>query len=474
VGEPAGHSGSELLVFPHTLPKMLPGSFCGSRHAGAAAPPAAAHAACAAAAPRGLRLAGRRGAGPCCRPSSAPSHHHHHHHQQQQPHRRGSSVAARARSGSRTPVADATMMSLDDELERLKTADGRWFFTEGGQRQWVSMSVASVALVVAAGLVSVAASARQHEDALACARVIADHAERHLTSPKQSHDHQPQVDAMELDTLTPDLPQLLVEMGIRYDPDKLAATLSTKWPQVRGQAAAAAAAAAATAAAAKGGAAAEAARSSSSIVVHITCTHPQPTQPNQQVYGRAVRIAASLGGFIAKVGRDYALGSIDRNAPARAVELRSLLSGLGPSFVKIGQALSARPDLLPQVYLETLADLQVGLAVGGRRLGAGGLAVGGGGRGVFEGRRWLARRKASLITLTRPLPTHRDPPRTGCPPSPPRSRSPSSRRSRGAPSSRYTPRYRSSPWPPRRWGRCVFDHRVTSATCRHMQSSACC
>jgi hypothetical protein len=37
---------------------------------------------------------------------------------------------------------------------------------------------------------------------------------------------------MELDTLTPDLPTLLVEMGIRYDPDKLAAQLSSKWPQV--------------------------------------------------------------------------------------------------------------------------------------------------------------------------------------------------------------------------------------------------
>lgn len=41
------------------------------------------------------------------------------------------------------------------------------------------------------------------------------------------------VEAMELDTLTPDLPQLLIEMGIQYDPDKLAATLSSRWPQVR-------------------------------------------------------------------------------------------------------------------------------------------------------------------------------------------------------------------------------------------------
>ncbi|WIA09229.1 hypothetical protein OEZ85_008638 [Tetradesmus obliquus] len=115
------------------------------------------------------------------------------------------------------------------------------------------------------------------------------------------------VEAMELDTLTPDLPALLVEMGIRYDPDKLAGHLASKWPQV---------------------------------------------------YGRAVRIAVSLGGFIARVARDAALGQLEERSAVRAVELRKLLSGLGPSFVKIGQALSARPDLLPQVYLETLSELQ--------------------------------------------------------------------------------------------------------------------
>lgn len=38
---------------------------------------------------------------------------------------------------------------------------------------------------------------------------------------------------MRLDTLSPDLPQLLVELGIRYDPAKLAAVLDSKWPQVR-------------------------------------------------------------------------------------------------------------------------------------------------------------------------------------------------------------------------------------------------
>jgi hypothetical protein len=39
------------------------------------------------------------------------------------------------------------------------------------------------------------------------------------------------------------------------------------------------------------------------------------------------------------LSQDYALGQIERNAPQRAAELRTLLSRLGPSFVKIGQAL---------------------------------------------------------------------------------------------------------------------------------------
>ena len=36
------------------------------------------------------------------------------------------------------------------------------------------------------------------------------------------------VDAMELSSLTPQLPALLAEMGVRYDPDKLAAALADR------------------------------------------------------------------------------------------------------------------------------------------------------------------------------------------------------------------------------------------------------
>lgn len=43
----------------------------------------------------------------------------------------------------------------------------------------------------------------------------------------------PQAEAMELDTLTPDMPQLLKELGVSYDPQKLADSLRNRRPQVR-------------------------------------------------------------------------------------------------------------------------------------------------------------------------------------------------------------------------------------------------
>jgi hypothetical protein len=36
-----------------------------------------------------------------------------------------------------------------------------------------------------------------------------------------------------------------------------------------------------------------------------------------QVYGRAVRVAASLGGFIAKVAQDVALNRVEEMMPRR-------------------------------------------------------------------------------------------------------------------------------------------------------------
>lgn len=42
----------------------------------------------------------------------------------------------------------------------------------------------------------------------------------------------------------------------------------------------------------------------------------------------------------------------------RAVKFREILIRLGPFYIKLGQALSTRPDILPTVYCQELAKLQ--------------------------------------------------------------------------------------------------------------------
>lgn len=114
-------------------------------------------------------------------------------------------------------------------------------------------------------------------------------------------------DALQMDQLSPDMPKLLVELGVKYDPERLAAVLRSQWPTV---------------------------------------------------YGRALSVITVLGGFFASLVQDLAVGEFEPRMGRRAGELRAALSKLGPSFVKVGQALSSRPDLLPQPYLDALSELQ--------------------------------------------------------------------------------------------------------------------
>ncbi|KAI3992408.1 hypothetical protein MKX01_030294 [Papaver californicum] len=77
-----------------------------------------------------------------------------------------------------------------------------------------------------------------------------------------------------------------------------------------------------------------------------------------KVVRRTVEISVGLGGFAVKVLLDQRNGQLDRNKRMRAVELRKTLTRLGPTFVKIGQGLSTRPDLCPPEYLDELSELQ--------------------------------------------------------------------------------------------------------------------
>ena len=52
-------------------------------------------------------------------------------------------------------------------------------------------------------------------------------------------------------------------------------------------------------------------------------------------------------------------GLLDQRKRQRAAELRGIFTRLGPTFVKIGQGLSTRPDICPPEYIEELSELQV-------------------------------------------------------------------------------------------------------------------
>ncbi|MEC4819713.1 MAG: AarF/ABC1/UbiB kinase family protein [Scytonema sp. PMC 1069.18] len=77
-----------------------------------------------------------------------------------------------------------------------------------------------------------------------------------------------------------------------------------------------------------------------------------------RVWTRAVRIILSFAGFILSLKWDEWQNQEDLNKFKRAIQLRELLTRLGPTFIKVGQALSTRPDLVRKDYLNELVKLQ--------------------------------------------------------------------------------------------------------------------
>ena len=67
-----------------------------------------------------------------------------------------------------------------------------------------------------------------------------------------------------------------------------------------------------------------------------------------------------IGLFLLGVGWEKLIGSLekDERKTFRAKEFTNLLVDLGPAFIKAGQALSTRPDIVPPTVLEELAQLQ--------------------------------------------------------------------------------------------------------------------
>ncbi|CAM8898652.1 unnamed protein product [Rhodiola kirilowii] len=74
--------------------------------------------------------------------------------------------------------------------------------------------------------------------------------------------------------------------------------------------------------------------------------------------GRGVEIVWNLGFYWASLAYDYAVGRDEEVVPYRARQLRNLLCDLGPSFVKAGQVLANRPDIIRADYMNELCILQ--------------------------------------------------------------------------------------------------------------------
>jgi predicted unusual protein kinase regulating ubiquinone biosynthesis (AarF/ABC1/UbiB family) len=75
-------------------------------------------------------------------------------------------------------------------------------------------------------------------------------------------------------------------------------------------------------------------------------------------WGRALTVIWFFAGFIFNLKWDEWQDRVEQNQFKRAVQLRRLLTRLGPTFIKVGQALSTRPDLVRQDFLDELIKLQ--------------------------------------------------------------------------------------------------------------------
>jgi predicted unusual protein kinase regulating ubiquinone biosynthesis (AarF/ABC1/UbiB family) len=77
-----------------------------------------------------------------------------------------------------------------------------------------------------------------------------------------------------------------------------------------------------------------------------------------QVLGRAIAIVFYFVSFAFSLWWDKVRGKAIEKERLRAIRLREILTKLGPAYIKVGQALSTRPDLVPPTYLDELSKLQ--------------------------------------------------------------------------------------------------------------------
>ena len=76
------------------------------------------------------------------------------------------------------------------------------------------------------------------------------------------------------------------------------------------------------------------------------------------VIWRTLNVSWMLGAFALGLLSDHLFNRTVINQERRAIRLRQILTQLGPTFIKVGQALSTRPDLVKPSFLDELVKLQ--------------------------------------------------------------------------------------------------------------------
>ena len=76
------------------------------------------------------------------------------------------------------------------------------------------------------------------------------------------------------------------------------------------------------------------------------------------IFRRLVRLLNITSAFNIKLLIDWKTGNLEKNSKERAKEALNLSTQLGPTFIKLGQALSIRTDLIPEAYALELRKLQ--------------------------------------------------------------------------------------------------------------------
>ena len=77
-----------------------------------------------------------------------------------------------------------------------------------------------------------------------------------------------------------------------------------------------------------------------------------------RVLRRQSEVVGKISAVLVAILSDWGSSRWESNMKGRASWLREVLEGLGPAYVKIGQALSTRIDVFPEPYLVELQKLQ--------------------------------------------------------------------------------------------------------------------